>query len=149
MKIKIYKFINIITLILAIFIFIILYGMESTIFEGFTMSILIILFLTAVIVHSMKAVRLYFELYERRMSFEIFIRQYCKVIPVSMILPFKIGDSFRAYCYGYYLKSYMTGIAAIILDRFVDTVALVTTLAIFSFAFGFRLPKMFYALLFF
>ena len=149
MKKKIYNIINIITLVMATLVFIIIYGVDITSFSGCTIKILFVLLITVTIVHSIKAVRLYFELFEQRMPLGIFIRQYCKVIPISMILPFKIGDFFRAFCFGFYLKNHLTGIAVIILDRFVDTVALVTAIIMFSFALGFGLPNIFYALIFF
>lgn len=93
----------------------------------------IVLFCTVVLVQVVKGCRLYFELYEKRMPKGLFIRQYCKVVPVSMILPGKLGDFFRAYCYGYHLGDYIAGMSVIVLDRFVDTLGLLTVmLALFT-----------------
>lgn len=88
----------------------------------------IILLAAVVLVQIIKGIRLYFELYEKKMPKGLFLRQYCKVVPVSMILPGKSGDLFRAYCFGYHIRDYMAGLSVIILDRFVDTLGLVTVM---------------------
>lgn len=89
---------------------------------------ILILGICALVVNSIKLLRLYFILYGNGRSLSLWehARQYCKVLPVSMVLPFKIGDLFRAYCYGYHLDSYGAGLVYILLDRFIDTCALVT-----------------------
>lgn len=87
-----------------------------------------VLFLCALGVNAIKMFRLYFILYGNGsiLSFLDHARQYCKVLPVSVVLPFKAGDLFRVYCYGYHLGSYGAGLVYIMLDRFIDTCALVT-----------------------
>lgn len=79
-------------------------------------------------VNGIKLFRLYLILYGNgwNLSFLEHAKQYCKVLPVSVILPFKAGDLFRAYCYGYKMDSYGAGLVYILLDRFIDTCALVT-----------------------
>lgn len=117
-----------------------------------TVSMFLVLAVSAVLVHGIKGLRLYFEMYEKQMAPGLFIRQYCKVTPAVMVLPFKIGDLFRVYCFGYHLKDYMTGIAVILFDRFVDTLALVTVMLVVSLylssAFGTIFFMMVFALCF-
>ena len=57
-----------------------------------------------------------------------YIKIYCKVTPISLVFPFKIGEFFRMYCYGMELESMLKSIVIIIFDRFMDTLALVTIL---------------------
>ena len=107
-----------------------------------------LLFSAVILVQIIKGLRLYFELYEKHMSKGLFVRQYCKVVPVSMILPGKLGDFFRAYCFGYHMKDYLAGISVIILDRFVDTLGLVTVMLAFFLMYSFMAQKLFFLLVF-
>lgn len=100
----------------------------------------------AIIVHVLKVLRLYLILYGSGVSLVEHLKQYCKVIPVSMILPFKLGEIFRIYCYGYQLKNYFLGIVVILLDRFMDTVALVILIFFFNVISGSNFTFLFYVL---
>jgi len=57
-----------------------------------------------------------------------FIKTYCKVTPVSVVLPFKIGEIFRMYCYGKLIGNVLRGMVIVLFDRFMDTAALVTVI---------------------
>ena len=83
-----------------------------------------VLVLAVAAVHSIKIFRLYFALYGKGVSSGQHLRQYCKTITVNMIIPLKMGDIFRAYCYGYKMQNYFGGAALIVFDRFTDTLAL-------------------------
>lgn len=85
---------------------------------------------TVILVHTIKAFRLYFEIYGTGCTFDVSIKTYCKVTPVSIVLPFKVGELFRMYCYGRQLNSTLKGIIIILLDRFMDTLAVVTIMAL-------------------
>jgi len=61
----------------------------------------------AVLVHVIKGFRLWFALYGKAIPLSDFIIQYCKVVPVSVVLPFKFGDLFRAYCFGHLITNYL------------------------------------------
>lgn len=89
-----------------------------------------VLLLTAIFVHGIKALRLYLAMFGKNIPLRRYMEQYCKTAVVSMILSFKLGDIFRAYCYGYYLCNYLGGAALIVLDRFTDTLALVTVMLV-------------------
>ena len=103
---KIYEVVNFVTLGLAGVFFLVFYEDGTDILKSPAVVILIV---TAILVHFIKALRLYIAFYGRGLSFGEYIIQYCKVIPVSMIQPLKLGDLFRAYCYCYKIRNYFAG----------------------------------------
>lgn len=102
---------------------------------------------SAALVHMVKCIRLYFVLYGAGIPFRNHARLYCMTVPVSMVLPFKLGDVFRVYCYSYQLDDYLKGLIAIILDRFVDTLALVSMVFAIHTVGNSAFPMIFYILL--
>lgn len=147
MKQKTYKLVNILVLLLTV----LLLG-RALLHQDFSFVlhnplICPIMIVTVVLVHGIKAFRLYLELLDRKLPVGLFLRQYCKITPVSMILPLKAGDLFRCYCYGYYIDDWMYGIAVILLDRFVDTAALITVLILFVLPLGNAMPAVSFVLL--
>ena len=143
-----YKGINITLILITIFLMsgLIKY-LEQLIWKG-TAAAIFVLAISAVMVHGLKGLRLYFALYEKQLPAGLFIRQYCKVTPAVMILPFKTGDLFRAYCFGYHLRDYMAGVAVIMFDRFVDTVALITVMLAISLYLSVSFDSVFFFLFF-
>lgn len=87
-----------------------------------------ILLMTVILVHFIKALRLYIEMYGLQIPFSMHLKSYCKVTPVSIILPWKIGDLYRMYCWSILCGDYMKGIIYILFDRFIDTAALITVM---------------------
>lgn len=83
-------------------------------------------FVTAVSVNMIKALRLYLVLFGNVFSFYDFLRVYAKVSVLNLILPFKIGELFRGYDLGRLIHSYPDGYLMAVLDRFVDTLGIVT-----------------------
>lgn len=144
---RIYSITNIIVLIVTALLFSITYFRKTPVFDKITVQSFLILAGTVLIVHFIKAIRLYFEFYEKKISFDLLIRQYCKVVPVSIIFPAKIGDVFRAYCFGAQIGDYLRAIAVIALDRFVDTLALVTVILGAKFIGNMSLTGVFYVLM--
>lgn len=133
----IYKGINGIVMTCLLFLFCALYNhMKKT--ESGSPETIIIFFLTALFVLGIKFLRLYIILFGLKVSLLIQFKQYCKVIPVIMLFPYKSGELFRMYCYGYHISNYIEGIIYIVFDRFVDTTALVTVMAALNFLFGVR-----------
>ena len=130
-----YNLINIIVLLLAVGIFALSYVI-SGMATSFTISTLVVITVTVVLVHFLKAFRLYLALYGSDISLSTYAKTYCKVTPVSILLPFKLGELFRMYCYGYTTGNMLKGIVTVILDRFVDTVALVTMIIVVWIANG-------------
>ena len=89
-----------------------------------------VVLLTVILVHMVKAGRLYLALYGLDMKRGVCMKLYCKVTPVSVVLPWKLGEFFRIYCCGAELGSFLKGGVIILLDRFFDTVALVTMIVL-------------------
>lgn len=132
-----YQVINIIVLLTALAIF--GYGYRTAAYEmaGYQIGYLAILFAIVVIVNVIKAVRFYFILAgDAAISRSEFLKQYCKTVPVSVLLPFKTGEIFRIFCYGYQIKNMFMGIVYVILDRFFDTIALLVLIGIITFTTG-------------
>ena len=122
----VYNCINAVILLLTVFFFIReFYGKDGLPGMG-DVSAVVLLVVTVFLVHAIKACRLYLALYGNGLSFSEYLKTYAKVTPVSVILPFKLGEFFRMYCYGEKLGSFLKGIVIILFDRFMDTAALVT-----------------------
>ena len=147
MKQKTYKLVNILVLLLTVLLLSRALLHQDFSFVLHNPLICLIMIVTVVLVHGIKAFRLYLELLDRKLPVGLFLRQYCKITPVSMILPLKAGDLFRCYCYGYYIGDWMYGIAVILLDRFVDTAALMTVLVLFVLPLGNAMPAVSFVLL--
>ena len=124
-KAFVYNFINIIVLLGAAILFFINYNVPL-LFENVGVVHILIVTATVGIVHFLKAFRLYLALYGAGLSASSYAKIYCKVTPVSILLPFKLGELFRMYCYGYQINNILKGVITVLLDRFMDTIALVT-----------------------
>ena len=128
---KIYQIVNVIILMIALHMILNLEYVWDTI----SSDSVIIVAIVSVLVSIIKAIRLYLILYGTGIDRKVFFRQYCKVIPVSIVFPFKLGDVFKIFCFGFHIKNYMYSTCAVILDRFADTLALMTllcTMVLFS-----------------
>lgn len=144
-----YNFINIIVLLITIILFLDKYIATEHLFDNIEFLQILILIFAVCMVHAIKAGRLYLVLYGSDISFLTYIKTYCKVTPVSVILPFKIGEFFRMYCYGRQLNNYLKGIVIIILDRFMDTIALITMILLIWAFNGWHITSFVYILLVF
>ena len=144
---KQYQLINITVLLFTLGLFTFIYWRKRVDWHNFSTLIILIMLLTIILVHSIKVFRLYFILYEKKISFIEHLKQYCKVIPVSMIVPFKLGELFRMYCYGYQIGNFFDGIIVILVDRFADTLGLVTMILFISIVNHSQFPLIFYILL--
>ena len=120
-----YTVINVFVLLAAAVFFFSNYR-PGDMFQGVEASFVGILIVTVMIVHCLKAIRLYFALYGGGLSFSRYLKIYCKATPVSIIFPFKTGELFRMYCYGMQTGDMLKGVITVVLDRFMDTIALLT-----------------------
>ncbi len=93
--------------------------------QAYIAPIFFLSLISILIVHSIKALRLYFIMLETRLSITSFLRVYVKTTLVNLVLPFKLGEFFRMYCLGHELKSFKTSILLILVDRYFDTIPLV------------------------
>lgn len=144
-----YHFINMIVIFATVVLFVGKYRAVKDLFANIR-PLQVVIFLSAVsIVHVIKAGRLYLTLYGSDMDLFTYIRTYCKATPVSVVIPYKIGELFRMYCYGQQLDSYLKGMITILLDRFMDTIALVTMILLIWIFNGWHITSIIYILLLF
>lgn len=108
----------------------------SALFSGITPVHICIIAITALIVHSIKAFRMYLALYGSGVNLRRFLKTYCKAAPVSIVFPYKLGELYRIYCYGVLLNDAPKGIVITLLDRFMDTIALVTIILLMWMFYG-------------
>ena len=125
-----YCFINTAVLACALIVFGITYQPVLVPLFGSCRVGLLSLFFTVLGVHIIKALRLYLAMYGNPVNTWEYLKTYCKVTPVSLLLPYKLGEFFRMYCYGVLLKDFWKGTIIVLLDRFMDLSALVTWLLI-------------------
>ena len=118
---KIYNVINIIVILIS---FAILFTYTMLNIDAINIR-LIALFLTIfVLINIIKFIRLYLIFLEEKIPITRFTKLYIKTTFVNILIPFKIGEIFRIYCFGKEIKNYYKGILGIILDRFVDSIIL-------------------------
>lgn len=132
---NIYKGINGIAVICLLLFFRALYSHMLENMEVGKAETMIFLLVTAVLVLGIKFLRLYIILFGQNISLFVQLKQYCKVVPAIILFPYKSGELFRMYCYGYHMGNYIEGMVYIVFDRFVDTVALVTVMVTINFLF--------------
>lgn len=75
-------------------------------------------------IHILKLLRFYLILLEEKLDFKRFIRIYIKTAFVNITLPLKGGEIFRFYCYSNETNNYKIGLLSILVERFLDTCAL-------------------------
>ena len=127
-----YIIINVIVLTIATLLFFNNYSFDLSLFS-INKKVVFLSFILIFAVHTLKAARLYLSLYGNKFDIKEYIKTYCKVIPVNIILPFKTGELFRIYCFGYLIKNNLKGIVVVLLDRFMDTTALITLILLICF----------------
>lgn len=149
MKRRIYNKINSFVLgITAIWFIYRFYDIQGIFVKSTPISVVSIMG-TALLIYGIKFCRLYLALYDAQLGLEICLTTYCKVTPISIILPFKVGEFFRIYCYGRQIGSLLKSVVIILLDRFMDTAALVTAIALVWIFYGERPSVFIYFLLIF
>ena len=144
----IYNLINILLLLAAALVFFLNYS-SGEIFNDTGIGYIGIITANVILVHFLKAIRLYFALYGTNINFKDYLKTYCKVTPVSILLPFKSGELFRMYCYGIQTGEMLKGVITVILDRFIDTIALLTMIIAVLAAFGGTITPLVYILIVF
>lgn len=89
-------------------------------------------FLCIFLSYVFKGIRLYIIMLEYRISIITFTKIYLKTTLVNIVLPFKLGEVFRIYCYGTELSNYKLSIFLVLIDRYFDTIPLLFLLMIFT-----------------
>lgn len=128
-----YNIINAVVILSTILCFGYEYKNIGLLFQSETVIRMLIVFVTAIIVHAVKAGRLYLALYGSDVTISAYLKTYCKVTPVGLVFPYKLGEFFRMYCYGKQMGNVLKGIIIVLLDRFMDTMALVTMIFLICF----------------
>ena len=139
-----YKLINILVIAISMLVFTFEYYDSGQLFKNINLCSIIVFLVLVVVVHILKSVRLYLALYYSELKWSDFIKVYCKVTPVSVVLPFIIGDVFRMYCYGQLVGNLLRGVVITMLDRFMDTAALVTVIILTWFLAGGKMDLLVY-----
>ena len=91
-------------------------------------SELVIYLILFIALNIVKYVKTYFIFLEEKMSLKKYTKLYMKTTFVNIMIPFKLGEIFRMYCFGKEIGNYKKGIVGILLDRFVDTIMLLIIL---------------------
>lgn len=149
MQKKIYLTINFIIIILSAALFAGTFSKGILSFTGCGIKSVVAVVLISIFINFIKLIRLYLIIYGKNMGFKRHIKEYSKSIAVSCILPLKSGEIFRMYCYGYQLKDYISGMVYIIVDRFYDTLGLISVMVVTSIVFGLKTSIVAYLLMMF
>lgn len=73
------------------------------------------------VVHLLKMLRFYLVLLEQKLSVKKFVFLYVRTTFVNLLIPFKLGEVYRAFCVIRLTGCAEVGILSVILDRFFDT----------------------------
>lgn len=116
----IYKITTIVAIILAL-CFVDWHSLSG----DFSVTKILILCGVAFLVQALKFLRIYFVVLEDMPPISMAIRLYAKTTLVSMLLPFKTGELYKMYAYGYKLgRGFSRGVICVIIDKFFDAVIL-------------------------
>ena len=85
-----------------------------------------------VVVHLAKMMRLYLVLLEQKIEFKRFVLAYLKTTFVNLVIPFKLGEIYRIFCFSRETKAFQIGLFSVVVDRFFDTAALLVILIPFE-----------------
>lgn len=125
---KIYLALNLSVIFISLFLFVSQFELIKI-----AISQLIVFFICSALVIMLKCLRLYIVLFGNSFNKRKFFSEYFKTTCINMILPYKIGEFFRGYIIGNLVGSYFEGYLLVLIDRFVDTVALLTVVVVSTF----------------
>lgn len=83
-----------------------------------------LLFFVFCLIHALKCFRQYLLLIESGIHMSDFVKIYIKTTFCSIVLPYKSGEIFKVYEYGYRVNNYMKGLLTVIVDKFFDAILL-------------------------
>ena len=144
----IYDLVNIIVLAAAAVLFVLEYR-GFGLADGSSAGSVVIIVVSVLVVHMVKAFRLYLAMHGTGIGLSSYLKTYCKVTPVSVIYPFKLGELFRIYCYGHQMDNMLKSTVTVLLDRFMDTAALATVIFLVWLVNGGRMASFMYFLIIF
>ena len=91
------------------------------------------LLIIAVVTQMIKATRMYIIVMDTSLSYSKNLLLYATTTMINILLPYKVGELYRIALYGNQIGSYAGGTVRVLLDRAVDTAALLTFLTIIMF----------------
>lgn len=91
-------------------------------------KIVLICLVTCFLVNVIKYIRIYIIMYGQDVNNEEISLIYCKTAIVNSIVPYKLGELYRMWVFGYKLKDIQKGIIITLLDRFMDTIGILILL---------------------
>ena len=83
-----------------------------------------------ILLHIIKLMRMYLILMDCKIEFERFVPAYLRTTFINLIIPFKLGELYRIAEFWRISKGFKTGFFSVLVDRFFDTLALVTILVV-------------------
>ena len=122
---KIYYIVNIVTFLITLFFLIFNNYFNSSAIKLNNIFLLIIIY---IFIHFFKSIKQYLMLIESDVHFKDFISLYVRSTFCSIILPYKLGEIFKGYIYGYKINNYFKGFLIIIVDKFFDAIVLLSIL---------------------
>ena len=90
-------------------------------------------FTGGMLVQVVKGYRLYILFDDTKIRPHRFCLQYAKTTVVSILLPLKIGDLFKMFCFGAEINNFIISTLVIIVDRVIDTMALTVIMTVMIF----------------
>ena len=100
------------------------------------------------LIHVARFIRMYFILLEDLIRPTRFLQLYVKTTFVSTLIPFKIGELFKMYCYGVETQSAMKGVMAVAIEKFFDAMVLCMFMVPYALSEGALTPLLVILLLF-
>ena len=127
MKDKKYYIINLAVLLISLLLLgsYIIYNAFRISFSFIELSVCLTLF---IILNLLKFLRLYIVFLEEKIPIKNYIKIYIKTTFVNVIVPFKIGELYRVYCFNKETNNIKKSIIGILIDRVVDTIVLLAFL---------------------
>lgn len=131
---KKYQIINVVIILTTFFYLFLNFSSDilSIIFYSNKKLLFLLIIFLILGVYFIKGVRFYFLMLEQKIETRRFFKLYLKTTMINLILPFKLGEAFKIYCYGEEIKSYKTSIICVLIDRYFDTIPLFFILGIIS-----------------
>ena len=77
-----------------------------------------------ILIHFIKFLRQYLLLIESGIHSGEFLKLYVKTTFCSIVLPYKVGELYKAYEYGYKVNNYIKGFLTVIVDKMLDGIVL-------------------------
>ena len=93
-----------------------------------TVCLILVFLLGFIAVHFLKMLRFYLVLLEQKPPLRSFLFLYLKTTFVNLLIPFKLGEVYRAYCVTRLTGCVQIGILGVVLDRFFDIFSLLVFL---------------------